>query len=199
VSHSCPVKEDSFAHKPLHRDGFRPLVGGNDLKCELRGSVLLPPWGNRRDSDEIRDAPSLRISWNTLSHRAFKRCPARYPGARRLRGSTCWDQFLFIVFAQLTCRESLRDSKPASDMSLSTSRSRDPLVRHRTSSAVVHHPAACISNVSVRPFDRVISSIEASDSIPGFANSQARNRTLSNSQRSFSSSSNMLQARSEGP
>jgi hypothetical protein len=42
-------------------------------------------------------------------HRAFQRCVARYPGARRLRSFTCWDQFLCMVFAQLTYRESLRD------------------------------------------------------------------------------------------
>ncbi len=42
-------------------------------------------------------------------HRAFQRCVKRYPGARRLRSFTCWDQFLCMVFAQLTYRESLRD------------------------------------------------------------------------------------------
>jgi hypothetical protein len=42
-------------------------------------------------------------------HKAFQRCVTRYPGARRLRSFTCWDQFLCMVFAQLTYRESLRD------------------------------------------------------------------------------------------
>ena len=42
-------------------------------------------------------------------HKAFQRCVKRYPGARRLRSFTCWDQFLCMVFAQLTYRESLRD------------------------------------------------------------------------------------------
>ncbi|HEV3052950.1 MAG TPA: IS4 family transposase [Longimicrobium sp.] len=42
-------------------------------------------------------------------HKAFQRCVERYPGARRARRFTCWDQFLCLVFAQLTFRESLRD------------------------------------------------------------------------------------------
>ena len=42
-------------------------------------------------------------------HKAFQRCVKRYLGARRLRSFTCWDQFLCMVFAQLTYRESLRD------------------------------------------------------------------------------------------
>lgn len=42
-------------------------------------------------------------------HKAFQRCVERYSGARRARRFTCWDQFLCLVFAQLTFRESLRD------------------------------------------------------------------------------------------
>lgn len=42
-------------------------------------------------------------------HKAFQRCVERYPGVRRARTFTCWDQFLCLVFAQLTFRESLRD------------------------------------------------------------------------------------------
>jgi Domain of unknown function (DUF4372)/Transposase DDE domain len=42
-------------------------------------------------------------------HKEFQRCVKRYPGARCLRRFTCWDQFLCMVFAQLTYRESLRD------------------------------------------------------------------------------------------
>lgn len=42
-------------------------------------------------------------------HKAFQRCVERYPGVRRARRFTCWDQFLCLVFAQLTFRESLRD------------------------------------------------------------------------------------------
>ena len=41
--------------------------------------------------------------------REFRRCVARYNGDGRLRGFSCWDQFLCMAFAQLTYRESLRD------------------------------------------------------------------------------------------
>ncbi|HVU48638.1 MAG TPA: IS4 family transposase [Terracidiphilus sp.] len=44
-----------------------------------------------------------------LPDREFRRCVARYSGDRRLRGFSCWDQFLCMAFAQLTYRESLRD------------------------------------------------------------------------------------------
>ena len=44
-----------------------------------------------------------------LPDREFRRCVARYHGDRRLRGFSCWDQFLCMTFAQLTYRESLRD------------------------------------------------------------------------------------------
>src|SRR5216117_3251034 len=44
-----------------------------------------------------------------LPDREFRRCVARYGGDRRLREFSCWDQYLTMVFAQLTYRESLRD------------------------------------------------------------------------------------------
>ena len=44
-----------------------------------------------------------------LPDREFRRCVARYAGDRRLRDFSCWDQYLTMVFAQLTYRESLRD------------------------------------------------------------------------------------------
>src|SRR5271165_511687 len=44
-----------------------------------------------------------------LPDREFRRCVARYQGDLRLRGFTCWDQYLAMAFAQLTYRESLRD------------------------------------------------------------------------------------------
>src|SRR6202158_5067738 len=44
-----------------------------------------------------------------LPDREFRRCVARYGGDRRLRGFSCWDQFLCMAFAQFTYRESLRD------------------------------------------------------------------------------------------
>jgi hypothetical protein len=44
-----------------------------------------------------------------LPDRKFRRCVERFQGDLRLRGFTCWDQFLVMAFAQLTYRESLRD------------------------------------------------------------------------------------------
>ena len=39
----------------------------------------------------------------------FQKCVTRYHGDFRMRGFSCWDQFLSLAFAQLTYRESLRD------------------------------------------------------------------------------------------
>jgi hypothetical protein len=44
-----------------------------------------------------------------LPDREFRRCVTRYKGDSRRRGFWCWDQFLWMAFAQLTYRESLRD------------------------------------------------------------------------------------------
>ena len=44
-----------------------------------------------------------------LPDREFRRCVERYGGDIRLRGFSCWDQYLAMAFAQLTYRESLRD------------------------------------------------------------------------------------------
>ena len=44
-----------------------------------------------------------------LPDREFRRCVQRYQGDKRLRGFSCWDQYLAMAFAQLTYRESLRD------------------------------------------------------------------------------------------
>ena len=44
-----------------------------------------------------------------LPDREFRRCVSKYNGDARLRGFSCWDQLLTLVFAQLTYRESLRD------------------------------------------------------------------------------------------
>jgi hypothetical protein len=44
-----------------------------------------------------------------LPDREFRRCVERYRGDIRLCGFSCWDQYLAMAFAQLTCRESLRD------------------------------------------------------------------------------------------
>ena len=44
-----------------------------------------------------------------LSRYEFNKCVRRYDGNRRVRTFSCWDQFLVMLFAQLTYRESLRD------------------------------------------------------------------------------------------
>ena len=44
-----------------------------------------------------------------LSRYEFNKCVSRYDGNRRVRTFSCWDQFLVMLFAQLTYRESLRD------------------------------------------------------------------------------------------
>src|SRR5258708_1332769 len=44
-----------------------------------------------------------------LPDREFRRCVACYNGDQRLRGFSCWDQFLCMAFAQFTYREGLRD------------------------------------------------------------------------------------------
>ena len=40
----------------------------------------------------------------------FEKCVARYQGNSRVKGFTCWLQFLSMSFGQLTSRESLRDT-----------------------------------------------------------------------------------------
>ena len=44
-----------------------------------------------------------------LSRYEFNKCVSRYDGNRRVRTFSCWDQFLVMLFAQLTYRDSLRD------------------------------------------------------------------------------------------
>ena len=40
----------------------------------------------------------------------FNRCVTRYRGNHKVQSFTCWDQFLCMTFAQLTYRDSLRDT-----------------------------------------------------------------------------------------
>lgn len=44
-----------------------------------------------------------------LPKRDFRRLVDKYDGDSRVRSFSCWDQFLCMIFAQLTYRESLRD------------------------------------------------------------------------------------------
>lgn len=44
-----------------------------------------------------------------LPIKSFRRCVARYRGSHKVQNFSCWDQYLFMTFAQLNYRESLRD------------------------------------------------------------------------------------------
>jgi hypothetical protein len=44
-----------------------------------------------------------------LPDREFRRCVEHHGGEPRPRGSSCWNQYLAMSFAQLTYRESLHD------------------------------------------------------------------------------------------
>lgn len=44
-----------------------------------------------------------------ISKYEFEKCVSKYKGNYRVRNFTCWEQFIVMMFAQLTYRESLRD------------------------------------------------------------------------------------------
>ncbi len=44
-----------------------------------------------------------------LPHKEFQKCVAHYGGDRYAKDFSHWDHYLTMAFAQLTCRESLRD------------------------------------------------------------------------------------------
>ena len=45
-----------------------------------------------------------------LPHYELAKCVARYGGNRRVRSFSCHDQLLCMAFAQMTFRDSLRDT-----------------------------------------------------------------------------------------
>ena len=45
-----------------------------------------------------------------LPRKSVRRCVQRYGGNSRIRSCTCYEQFLCMAFAQLTYRDSLRDT-----------------------------------------------------------------------------------------
>lgn len=53
----------------------------------------------------------LRQLLDLISRHQFNVCVRRYDGDRRVRAFSCWDQFLVMLFAQLTYRDSLRDTE----------------------------------------------------------------------------------------
>ena len=66
----------------------------------------------------------------------FRRCVNRYRGHYRIRNFSCWDQFIAMAFAQLTCRDSLADIEVCL-------RSRhDPLYRLGFRSTIAHSTLA---------------------------------------------------------
>jgi hypothetical protein len=54
-----------------------------------------------------KTAFSQIIEW--IHPEQFRRCVQRYGGNSRIRNFPCWDQFLAMSFAQMTCRDSLAD------------------------------------------------------------------------------------------
>jgi hypothetical protein len=44
-----------------------------------------------------------------LPRHEFNRCVERYRGNHRIRSMSCWDQYLIMMFAQITGMESLRE------------------------------------------------------------------------------------------
>ncbi len=44
-----------------------------------------------------------------LPKHEFNRCVERYRGNHRIRSMSCWDQYLIMMFAQITGMESLRE------------------------------------------------------------------------------------------
>ena len=46
-----------------------------------------------------------------ISKYEFDKCVKRYKGNHRVRSFTCWEQYIVMSFAQLTYRESLRDTE----------------------------------------------------------------------------------------
>jgi len=46
---------------------------------------------------------------NFIPRYEFRKCVDRYNGNYKVKSFSCWDQFLCMMFAQLTFRESLRD------------------------------------------------------------------------------------------
>lgn len=47
--------------------------------------------------------------FDVLSRYEFDKCVSRYQGNHRVKTFSCWEQFIVMIFAQLSYRESLRD------------------------------------------------------------------------------------------
>jgi hypothetical protein len=71
----------------------------------------------------------------------FRRCVQRYGGNERIRHFPCWEQFLAMAFAQLTCRDSLSDIETCL-------RSRPDQLYHRGFGSRVAHSTLADANRS---------------------------------------------------
>jgi len=73
----------------------------------------LPPVAGLAALPMLRGMHQGRFIFSQLldlfSRHEFAKCVDRYEGNRRVRAFSCWDQYLAMLFAQLTYRESLRD------------------------------------------------------------------------------------------
>jgi hypothetical protein len=80
------------------------FLGGVDLK-------LPRCWFQRSFLEAAVKAGKLLFAqlMDFLPWTSFARSVARYGGDRRVRNLSCAEQFRAVAFAQLTCRESLRD------------------------------------------------------------------------------------------
>ncbi len=85
------------------------MIGKNDLSD---GGSLRGRWAVRWEAKQwwMNTGPTVfsQLIAHAPIHR-FQQCVSRYDGDARLRGFSCWDQYLAMAFAQLTYRESLRD------------------------------------------------------------------------------------------
>ncbi len=84
-------------------------------KVILRHSNLSTTQRYPRKSSELKDEPPTRPGKTIFPQRVdflspyeFHQRVQRYNGYFKFKSFSCWDQFLCMVFAQVTCRESLR-------------------------------------------------------------------------------------------
>jgi hypothetical protein len=82
-------------------EGIKRLGGVTDIN--LIGGDLWKKWGMQNHPTVFSQVTA------TLYASEFARCTQAYPTLRPTRGLTEYDQFLALVFGQLTGRESLRD------------------------------------------------------------------------------------------
>jgi len=104
-NHCCPAKAGWADSKCRAVNELSPFRACRDLNVGAAG--LGGGDGRQWLMNQGRTVFSQLISF--LPDRKFRRCVERYQGDIRLRGFSCWDQYLAMAFAQLTYRESLRD------------------------------------------------------------------------------------------